>query len=145
MDNLTHFTQRKKSVNTIYTHLEEGASDTTLISIEPQITLSTAIGSNPGYQSYLVQIREIEKTQVVGVEQAKALQAAGIKIIANTGDVNGGVKNVMELFSAKGGLAAGAALEAFANTEQGGKLLAKFGITVDAAKKMMDEDAPKEI
>lgn len=115
-----------------------------LAGVDPQITLATAIGANAAYQGYLVQIREIEKSQVVGVEQAKALQAAGIKIIANTGDVNGGVKNVMELFSAKGGLSAGAALEAFANTEQGGRLLGKFGLTVDAAKKMMGDDVTKE-
>jgi len=99
--------------------------------VDPQIVLANEIGSNDGYQTYLVRIRGVEKDEVVGVEQAKALQKAGIKVIANTGNVTNGVSSVMDLFSSKGGTEMGALLEAFANTENGAKVLEQFGITSD--------------
>lgn len=102
-----------------------------MATVSPQIELAREIGENEGYQTYLIQIRGVEKDEAVGIEQAKALQDAGIKVIANSGNVTGGVDNVMDLFSSKGGTAVGAALEAFANTEQGQALLAKAGINVD--------------
>jgi len=110
--------------------------------VSPQIELAHEIGENMGYQTYLVQIRNVEKDEVVGVEQAKALQAAGIKVIANTGDINTGVSKVMDLFSPKGGTAVGGALEAFANTEQGEALMKKLGITPEQAAKVLNEVAP---
>ena len=67
--------------------------------VTPQLALAAEIGENEGYQTYLVQIRNVEKDEVVGVEQAKALQDAGIKVIANTGNVTDGVSNVMDLFT----------------------------------------------
>ena len=100
-----------------------------MATVDPQIVLATEIGENQGYQSYLIQIRGVEKDEAVGIEQAKALQAAGIKVIANTGDVSNGVSNVMELFSSKGGTAIGSTLEAMANTDQGQALLAKLGLS----------------
>ena len=102
--------------------------------VDPQIVLATEIGENQGYQAYLINIRGVEKDEVVGVEQAKALQDAGIKVIANTGDVNTGVSNIMDLFTSKGGTAVGGALDAFANTDQGAALMKKFGLTVDDVK-----------
>jgi flotillin len=56
---------------------------------------------------------------VVGIEQAKALEAANIKVIANSSGPVDGVKTVMEMFTPKGGLQVGAALEALKNTEAG--------------------------
>jgi len=100
--------------------------------VDPQIALAEEIGENEGYQTYLIDLRGVEKDEVVGVEQAKALQDAGIKVIANTGNVTNGVENVMDLFSSKGGTAMGSTLEAFANTEQGAALMKKFGITADS-------------
>lgn len=96
--------------------------------VTPQIVLAKEIGENDGYQTYLIKIRDVEKDEVVGVEQAKALQAAGIKVIANTGNVTSGVSNVMDLFSSKGGTEIGAAVEAFAQTEAGGAILTSLGI-----------------
>lgn len=94
--------------------------------VSAQTTLAKEIGENEGYQKYLVVIRQIEAGQVVGVEQAKALEKAGIKVIANTGGgVVDGVKSVMDLFSAKGGLQLGAALEGFAQTDAGKAVLAR--------------------
>ncbi len=102
--------------------------------VDPQIVLAQEIGENDGYQTYLIGIRGVEKDEIVGVEQAKALQAAGIKVIANTGEVTNGVSDVMGLFSSKGGTAIGSTLEALANTEQGAALMKKLGIgaTIDA-------------
>ena len=97
-----------------------------LASVKAQITLAEQIGNNQGYQEYLVRIRTVEAQQAIGVEQAKNLGNADIKVIANAGSVDSGVKNVMDLFTPKGGTAVGGALEALANTETGKKLLEKF-------------------
>lgn len=90
-----------------------------LAPVKAQITLAQEIGANPAYQAYLISIKQVEANQIVGVEQAKALEAADIKIIANTGDPVSGVKNVMDLFSSKGGTSMGAMLEGLAQTEKG--------------------------
>ncbi|HET8688325.1 MAG TPA: SPFH domain-containing protein [Methanosarcina sp.] len=121
----------------------KGVAETAILQapVDTQIMLAKEIGENEGYQSYLIRVRQVEKDEKVGVEQAKALQAAGIKVIANSGDVQSGVTNVMDIFSAKGGLSAGAALEAFANTDAGGAFLKRFGISVEDAKAMLGEDA----
>ena len=100
--------------------------------VDPQIALATEIGENEGYQTYLISLRGVEKDEVVGVEQAKALQDAEIKVISNTGDVTTGVTNVMDLLSTKGGTAFGGAVEALANTEQGAAILKRLGVTLPA-------------
>lgn len=115
-----------------------------LAPVEAQIVLAKEIGGNDGYQNYLISIRTVEANQAVGIEQAGALKAAQIKIISNSGDPVSGVNNVMDLFSSKGGTSAGAMLEAFANTEVGAAMLAKFGITGQDAKGMVKE-VEKEI
>jgi len=95
--------------------------------VAPQITLAKEIGENEGYQSYLIEVKKVEANQAVGMEQAKNLGNAQIKIVANAGgNVQEGVSSVMDLFSAKGGQSLGAMLETFAGTEQGKKLLAKL-------------------
>jgi flotillin len=99
-----------------------------MAAVSPQLALAAEIGENEGYQTYLIQIRNVEKDEVVGVEQAKALQDAGIKVIANTGNVTDGVSNVMDLFTSKGGTSIGAAVEAFAQTETGGQILGTLGL-----------------
>jgi flotillin len=107
--------------------------------VDTQIMLAKEIGENQGYQEYLIKVRTVEKDQAVGIEQAQALKAANIKVIANTGDVTTGINKVTDLFTSQGGLSAGAALEAFANTDAGAALLKKFGITHDDAKQMLNE------
>lgn len=97
-----------------------------LASVKAQITLAEQIGNNQGYQEYLIRIRTVEAQQAIGVEQAKNLGKADIKVIANAGSVDSGVKNVMDLFTPKGGTAVGGALEALANTDAGKQLLEKF-------------------
>ncbi len=105
--------------------------------VSPQLALAAEIGENQGYQTYLISIRTVEANETVGVEQAKALQAAGIKVIANTGtNIGDGVSSVGELFTSRGGQALGAAVEGLSNTPGGAALLETFGVDLD------DENAP---
>jgi len=109
-----------------------------LATVDPQITLAKEIGENKGYQDYLIANRSIEKDQVVGTEQAKALSDADLKVLVNSGDTATGVNKLGDILtSSNGGMAAGAALEAFALTEAGAALLKKFGITLDEAKDLL--------
>ncbi len=92
-----------------------------------QIELAKEIGANDGYQKYLVTIRTVEKDEKVGVEQASALKEAEIKIIANSGNAVSGLNNVMDVFTTtNGGTQLGAAVEAFAATEIGGKIMSQL-------------------
>jgi len=100
-----------------------------LAPVEAQIALAKEIGQNEGYQNYLVAIEAVEANEVVGVEQAKALTQADVKVISNSGGPVEGMSNVMELFSSKGGTNVTAMLEGLAQSEQGMKLLEKFGIS----------------
>lgn len=97
-----------------------------LAPVQAQITLAKEIGENKAYQEYLVTIRKVEAAQAVGMEQAKALTAADVKVISNTGSPSEGITSVMDLFSSKGGTQVGAMLEALSNTDQGQALLSKF-------------------
>ena len=98
-----------------------------LAEIEPQISLAKEIGENQGYQEYLIRIETIKADQAVGVEQAKNLGGAQIKIIANAGGtVQDGVKSVTDLFSAKGGQSLSSMVEAFAGTEVGQQIVTKL-------------------
>jgi flotillin len=78
--------------------------------VNAQITLAKEIGTNKGYQEYLVSIRTIEANQAVGSAQAKALESAHVRIVATASDPAQG------LTLAKLGSIAGAAVEAFRNT-----------------------------
>ena len=98
-----------------------------LAEVQPQITLAKEIGTNDGYQKYLIEIKKVEASQAVGIEQAKNLGTAQIKIIANAGsNIPEGINSVMDLISAKGGQALGSMIEAFAGTEAGQQLLSKI-------------------
>lgn len=98
-----------------------------LAEVKPQIELAKEIGQNEGYQSYLIEIRRVEASQAVGVEQAKNLGNADIKIVANSGsNIAEGVSSVMDLFSAKGGQAIASMLETIAGTEQGQAFLQRL-------------------
>ena len=83
-----------------------------------------------------MRIETIKAEQAVGVEQAKNLGGAQIKIIANAGSNSSeGVGSVMDLFTAKDGQALGAMVAAFAGTETGQKLLEKVVSLKDKASK----------
>ncbi len=99
-----------------------------LAPVQAQIVLAKEIGNNDGYQKYLVTIEQVKANQAVGIEQAKALAEAELKIIANAGNVENGMKGIMDIFSSNGGTNIGAMLEGFAQTEQGEALLKKIGL-----------------
>lgn len=99
-----------------------------LAPVEAQIVLAKEIGENQGYQTYLVRLEEVKAGQTIGVAQADALKAAGIKVIATGGTVGEGVSSIGDLFSPNGGTKFGAMLEGLANTEHGASLLNTLGI-----------------
>lgn len=97
-----------------------------LAPISAQIELAKEIGENQGYQTYLISIRQIEANQAIGIEQAKALTAADLKIIANGGDVSSGVQKIGDILSSSGGMSIGAMLEGLSNSEVGKKVVDKM-------------------
>lgn len=103
--------------------------------VASQIELAKEIGSNEGYQQYLVSIRQVEAQEAIGVEQAEALKEADVKIISNTESATAGLTDVSQIFSSKGGTQVGAMLEGFANTEMGQNLLDKAGLTPEKTPK----------
>jgi flotillin len=97
-----------------------------LASVSAQTALATAIGENDKYQEYLINIEKVKANKEVGIEQAKALAGADIKVITNSGSPSEGLSNVMDIFSSKGGTQIAAMLEALNNSEQGKELLNKI-------------------
>lgn len=89
----------------------------------------------PAYQTYLVSIREVEARERIGVENAKALTAAEIKVIATAGDATSGIASVSDVLGAKGGVQVGAMLQGLANTDVGAAVLGRLGVTGDTASK----------
>lgn len=110
-----------------------------LAPIEAAIKLAKEIGSNPAYQNYLAAIEAIKAYVIVGAKQAEALQKAEVKVIANTGDPNTGMKSIMDLFGSKGGTNLGAMIEALSQTPMGEALLSSLGIKEKKEDSSMDE------
>jgi flotillin len=94
-----------------------------LAPVSAQITLAQEIGTNESYQKYLALIEAFKAYIAVGSEQAKSLQNADVKIIANGGSASDGVTKVMDIFSSKGGTSIAAAVEAIAQSDIGSDLL----------------------
>lgn len=99
-----------------------------LASVEAQLTLAKEVGENEGYQTYLIQVRQIEAQEKVGLAQAENIKGADIKIIAGGGNVADGVKNVTDVFSPAGGFNLAGAIEALSGTDAGKALLEKLGL-----------------
>jgi flotillin len=97
-----------------------------LAPVEAQIVLAKEIGENASYQQYLITIRQVEAAQAVGVEQAKALESADLKVIANNGTVTGGISSLGDILSSGGGTNIGALLEGLAQTPTGKALVDKL-------------------
>lgn len=124
-----NLTQQKLSAEGIEAEGKAKAAAETAILLAPvtaQITLAEKIGSDQGYQNYLVSIRQLEALERIGVEQAEALTDADIKIFASAGEgVAGSLSSVTDLFSAKGGLSIASMLEALKQTPTGKEILGK--------------------
>ena len=97
-----------------------------LAPVEAQIVLAKEIGENASYQQYLITIRQVEANQAIGVEQAKALEKADIKVIANSNDASSGLNGIGELISSKGGQQMAALLEGLAASDVGKDLVNKL-------------------
>lgn len=116
----------------------KGSAETAILMapVDAQIKLAEKIGSDKGYQEYLLGIRNIEAAQAVGVAQAEALKGADVKVISNAGSPAKGLSSVMDLFSADGGTAVASMLEALAQSPEGKKMLSRFaGQDADEKKK----------
>jgi flotillin len=98
-----------------------------LAGVTAQTTLAKEIGENKPYQDYLIRVREVEVSQVVGVAQyesmAKALAEADLKLLVNSGDVHSGLGKLSDLFTSKGASQINGLLEGLKQTEEGKNLL----------------------
>ncbi len=94
-----------------------------LAPVEAQITLAKEIGENEAYQDYLVKLEQIKAMVDVGIEQAKNLGKAEVKIFANADSVSNGVSNASGIFSPKSGLNIGSLLEGLSSTEVGSNII----------------------
>ena len=103
-----------------------------LASVEAQLKLASEIGNNDGYQHYLIQVRQIEANEKVGLAQADNIKGADIKIIAGAGDVTGGISSAAGALSPKGGFNLAGMLASLAATDEGKALLEKLGLKTAA-------------
>ena len=94
--------------------------------VETQIELAKEIGGNQGYQQYLISIKQIDISRDVGVEMAKAMQHADLKVIANAGDIQGGIAKLGDAFTTSGGMNLTGMLSALAQTAEGKALVDRF-------------------
>lgn len=94
-----------------------------LAPVQAQIVLAKEIGENAPYQGYLIQVEQIKAGQVVGVETAKALANADLKVIANSGDPVSGVTKLGDLFTPTGGTSLTGMLSALSQTPEGSALV----------------------
>jgi hypothetical protein len=58
-----------------------------------QIKLAKEIGSNQGSQQYLITIKQVDAGREVGLEMARAMPQADLKVIANAGDIQQGSRS----------------------------------------------------
>lgn len=98
-----------------------------LASVIAQTTLAKEIGENKPYQEYLIRVKEVEVSQVVGVAQyesiAKALSEADLKLLVNSGDVHSGIGKLSDLFTAKGASQLNGLIEGLKQTDEGKQIL----------------------
>ncbi len=98
-----------------------------LAGVTAQTTLAEKIGENKPYQEYLIKIREVEVSQVVGVAQyesiAEALSKADLKLLVNSGDVQSGIGKLSDIFSSKGASQLNGLIESLKQTDDGKNIL----------------------
>lgn len=110
--------------------LAQGEADTAvaMAPVNAQIALAKEIGANKEYQTYLVTVEQIKANQAIGVEQAKGLEHADVKIIATAGQPSAGLTSVRELFTPEGATKLAAGLEAFKNSDVGKAVMERVGL-----------------
>lgn len=97
-----------------------------LAPVEAQIALAKEIGENSEYQKYLITIEQINANAKVGVEQARNLGNAEIKIFANAGSTADGVNAVTNIFNSQTGTNIASMVEGLKSTPVGEQLINKF-------------------
>ena len=112
-----------EGIAAIGTAKAEAEKQMLLAPVNAQITLATEIGSNDGYQAYLIEVRKVEASEVVGKEMAMAMAKADLKVIANSGSVQNGVASLGDIFSPAGGTSIAGMIEALSQTDQGKALV----------------------
>lgn len=122
--------ERRKAQGIEVVGIAEGEAEKAklLAPVKAQIELAEKIATLAGYQQYLVSIEAIRAYLEVGSKQAEALQKADVKVIANAGSPTEGMRNVMDLFTSKGGTELAAMAEAIAQTPIGRATLSAMGI-----------------
>ena len=123
--------ERKRAQGIEAIGLAEGEAKTAIemATVNPQIALAKEIGENDGYQNYLVTVEAIRMQLEVGKEQARALQDADVKVIANASRASDGLTSVGDLVSSKGGTQVGAMIEGLSNTPLGKAFLDNLGVS----------------
>ena len=98
-----------------------------LANVTAQTTLAEKIGENQPYIEYLIEIKKVEVSQVIGVAQyesiATALSKADLKLLINSGDVNSGIGKITDLFTSKGASQLNGLIEGLKQTEEGKGIL----------------------
>jgi flotillin len=98
-----------------------------LAGVTAQTTLAKEIGENKPYQEYLIRVKEVEVSQIIGVAQyesmAKALASADLKLLVNSGDVHSGIGKLSDLFTSKGASQLNGLVEGLKQTEEGKNLM----------------------
>lgn len=98
-----------------------------IATVTAQTTLAKEIGENRSYQEYLIEVKKVEVSQVIGVAQAEsmatALASSELKVLVNSGDVNSGMNKITDLFTSKGGTALTGLMEALKQTPEGKGIL----------------------
>jgi flotillin len=100
----------------------DAATKRLMAPVTAQMTLAEKIGSNEGYQSYLIRVEQVRAGQVVGEKLADAIKEAKIQVISTgggQGDVLKGVAGIGDLFTPAGAATLSGAIAAFASTDQG--------------------------
>jgi flotillin len=104
-----------------------------LASVVAQTTLAKDVGENKEYQQYLLAIEQIKAARDVGIEQAKNIGRADIKILANSGDVQTGIEKISDVFSSKGGSALNGLFESLKQIPEGKALVSGLLRRLDSA------------
>lgn len=117
-----------------------------------QVTLAEKIGENKSYQEYLIEIKKVDVSQVIGVAQAesiaKALATADLKLLVNSGDVQSGIGKFSDVFTSKGASQINGLIEGLSQTEEGQAVLqliknlapAPIATAIDAATKSKEKN-----
>lgn len=102
--------------------------------VDAQITLAKEIGENQSYQTYLVTLKQVDANRDVGIEMARAIQGADLKVISNAGDIQSGVGKIGDLFTTAGGTKLSGMLAALAQTEEGKALVDGLAKRINGAE-----------